>query len=278
MTQSDNLPATWLMAKHPPRLISPEPAQPTAASSAALQAAYHDLAAAEPEVSSTAPWLHHYWQHHASRLAFDLDAVRALAPPGTTIIEAGSLPLLLTLALSRSGYRVEGTDLAPERMAASLDRHRLQVHRLNLETEPLPFPSRHATLVVFNELFEHLRLDPIHTLEEVRRVLAPNGRLLLSTPNLRSLPGLKNLLLHNRGWACCADPYSEYMKLRQLGHMGHVREYTSREVVEFLEAVGFRVEQVVFRGWCGGRWSRLVERAVPSLRPYLSVVASPGHS
>lgn len=264
------------MVLRTPRLIAPEPARPSAAASAALEAAYRTLAAAQPANSRAAAWFHSYWQHHASRLAFDLDAVRQLAPVGATVIEAGSLPLLLTLALSRSGYDVEGTDLAPERMAASIDHCNLLVHQVNVETEPLPFPSGKAQLVLFNEVFEHLRIDPIHTLTEVKRVLAPGGLLLLSTPNLRSIPGLKNLLLHNRAWACGADPYSEYSKLRHLGHMGHVREYTAREVVEFLEAVGFRVQQVVFRGWCGGRWSRLVERAIPSLRPYLTVMASAG--
>ena len=56
--------------------------------------------------------------------------------------------------------------------------------------------------------------------------------------------------------------------------MGHVREYTTREVEEFLSRVGFRVETIVFRGGHGRGLVGLVERLLPSLRPFFSVVAA----
>ena len=39
------------------------------------------------------------------------------------------------------------------------------------------------------------------------------------------------------------DPIAEFGKLRSLGHMGHIREYSTREVRRFLHASGFRVRR-----------------------------------
>jgi hypothetical protein len=44
-----------------------------------------------------------------------------------------------------------------------------------------------------------------------------------------------------------ADPLTEYNKLRSLGHMGHVREYSSGEVLRVLEAFGFAAQYANYR-------------------------------
>ena len=62
-----------------------------------------------------------------------------------------------------------------------------------------PVPDDSYDLVLFNEVFEHLRLDLVFTMTEVRRVLKNDGTLLLSTPNHRSLVGIWTLLWHCRG-------------------------------------------------------------------------------
>jgi hypothetical protein len=47
---------------------------------------------------------------------------------------------------------------------------------------------------------------------------------------------------------CCPNVHEEWTKIAKLGHMGHVREYTPRDVTEFLWRVGFRPEVTVHRG------------------------------
>lgn len=228
----------------------------------------------EPDDPALGLWFQNYSRQHRHRLAADLRMVERCVTPEARILECGAVPLLVTAALVELGYSVRAVDVAPERFAAAIAEFELDVARCDIEAEPLPFADGAFDAVLFNELFEHLRIDPIETLREVHRVLAPGGRLLLSTPNLRSFRGIRNLLLHNQGHAASAGVYRQYEKLESLGHMGHVREYTSREVSEFLAEIGFRVEEIVWRGGHGRGPVGVAERLVPSLRPFFTLIAS----
>jgi hypothetical protein len=76
-----------------------------------------------------------------------------------------------------------------------------------------------------------------------------------------------------------ADPLAEFSKLRTMGHMGHVREYSAREVARFLEASGFSVQSIDYRyhanvrGW-RGKLLRIAYRLAPRrLRREIVIVA-----
>ncbi len=226
-----------------------------------------------PDDPLLADWFVRYRTQHLERLAFDLDLVEECVAPGTRLLEVGAVPLLATAALAELGYRVDAVDVAPQRFAGAIHELGLAVRRCDVEREPLPYPDASFDLVLCSEIFEHLRIDPIATFEEVLRVLRPGGALLLSTPNLRSLRGLRNLIVHHRAHAASGDVHAQYVKLRTLGHMGHVREYTVREVAEFLERVGFAVERVDWRGGHGRGAVGLLERLAPSLRPFFTLLA-----
>lgn len=219
-------------------------------------------------------WFAGYFQQHRTRFAADLAIIEKYLAPGVRILEYGAIPLVMTAALVDRGYEVSAVDIAPERFARTISDLTLAVERCDIESEAVPFADETFDAVVFNELFEHLRIDPIFTMREVHRVLKPGGTLLLSTPNLRSLRGLRNLLFHNQGHAVSAGVYDQYEKLETLGHMGHVREYTTREVAEFLVRVGFRVDTVVFRGGHGRGVVGIAERLAPGLRPFFTLVAT----
>lgn len=218
-------------------------------------------------------WYANYASTQAERLALDLDIVERYVPPGASIVEVGAVPLLLTLALVRRGHEVRAVDIDPSRFAGTIAEHGLDVARCEIETEPLPLADASTDALIFNELLEHLRLGPVFALQEARRVLRPGGLLLLSTPNLRSLDGLWNLIVHSRGYAVSGDVYEEYRKLEWVGHMGHVREYAPGDVKMLLEKVGFSVEAFVFRGRERRAATELICRLRPSLRRFVTVVA-----
>jgi len=226
-----------------------------------------------PDDEAMRPWAEAYARNHRQRLARDLELVKQYVAPGARLVEFGAVPLLLTLSLQRLGFDVTGIDIDPSRFGNAIRNGGLRVIKCDIEEQQVPAPNATFDAALFNELFEHLRIDLIHTMGEVRRVLKPGGLLLLSSPNLRSLQGLENFLLRNRATSCAGDVYGEYEKLRKLGHMGHVREYTTREIVEFLDRVGFRVEHLVFRGDFGRSWMTLAARVIPGFRPFVTYVA-----
>jgi len=219
-------------------------------------------------------WFAKYCRQHQQRLAADLWILRRHVQPQARVLEYGAIPLLMTGALAALDYDVSAIDIRPERFAKAIGDLELEVTRCDVETEPLPFADDAFDAVLFNELFEHLRIDPIFTLREAWRVLRPGGALLMSTPNLRSFRGLRNLMLRNQGHAAAAGVYEQYEKLETLGHMGHVREYTTREITEFLGRIGFRTETLIYRGGHGQGLVGLAERVVPSWRPFFTAVAS----
>lgn len=227
-----------------------------------------------PQDPALGEWFATYRRQHRTRLAADLALVERHVAPGARVLEYGAVPLLATAALTELGYAVSGLDVAPQRFAGAISDLGLDVRECDVETEPVPFADGTFDAVLFHELFEHLRIDLIATFGEVRRVLAAGGVLLLSTPNLRSFRGLRNLLLHGRAHAASGGVYRQYEKLRTLGHMGHVREYTVREVADFLTRAGFEVDEVVYRGGHGRGPVGLAERLAPSLRPFFSLIAT----
>ncbi len=226
-----------------------------------------------PESASLHTWCDNYLSAHARRLAFDVDLVQHYAHAGETLLDVGSVPPLLTGALKRLSYDVQGVDIAPERFESSFARLNVSVAKCNIETEKLPFPDRSFGLVIFNELFEHLRINPIFTMREIFRVARSGGVLLLSTPNVKSLNGIVNFLVRSKAFSCCGSVFDEYEKLSSLGHMGHVREYTPREVCEFLSRIGFHVQKRIYRGSYDGHLQRVIANLIVPLRPFVTVVA-----
>jgi SAM-dependent methyltransferase len=179
---------------------------------------------------------------HEQRYLADLRLVAGLASDGP-IVEVGSAPCHMTALLHLNGYRVVGVDVAPQRVRDLIERIGLDVRCCDAEQSPLPFADGQFTGALLCETFEHLRIDPAFVLSEICRVLSVGGFLLLTTPNVYSLPSVARFALGKS----VADPLMEFGKLRTLGHMGHVREYSAREVSRFIQAFGFAVESVDHR-------------------------------
>ncbi len=214
-----------------------------------IDAAISRAMATMPPDPNLAQWMREYEVNHRHRLAEDLVLLDQHVPPTAQIVEFGSAPLFLTLAVRELGYKIIGLDIIPETFARTIAENGLDIRKVNFETEPLPLPDDSVDVAIFNEVFEHLRVDLIATMSKVRRVLKPGGLLFLSTPNMRSLTGIWALLWHGYGGHTRPDLFWQWGLLQRYGFMGHVREYTPREVSEFLEKLGFRIRRVVFRSY-----------------------------
>lgn len=192
--------------------------------------------------SSIQEWNVEYFRNQKDRYLSDLSLVQRYYRDGD-ILEIGGCPFHFTSILKKSGYPVVSLDIAPERFHAFIEKHNIKVIKCDIENEKLPFKDYQFRLILFNEVFEHLRIDPISTVEEINRVLHPEGFLILTTPNLCSLNNMFSFI-HRQGFD---EPYQEFEKLHTLGHMGHVREYTPGQVKQFLHKTGFEVIKTEYR-------------------------------
>lgn len=219
-----------------------------------------------------------YYRDHKYRIGFDIDYADRYLPKDGKILEIGALPYFLTLPLREKGFRVAVLDKPSGEYSPEITaRYEMDVRLGDLDAEPIPAGDGEYDAVIMNEVFEHLRMNLIFSMREVNRVLRPGGRLLLSTPNLRSIRGLYNLLLKQEAYAVMGGLYHNYSSLETDQVMGHVREYTAKEVADFLSALGFTVEGVIYRGSYSGslfwRMSHYATRVWPQLKPSFSLVA-----
>jgi ubiquinone/menaquinone biosynthesis C-methylase UbiE len=151
------------------------------------------------------------WNEHIARYTFAARFVR-----GKRVLDAGCGAGYGSAELARSALTVVGADCAPEAVDFARERYRLR----NLAFEQascaaLPHPDSSFDLVVAFEVIEHLE----HWREfllETRRVLAPAGQFIVSTPN-------KLYYTESRG-ATGANPF-------------HAHEFTFEEFCSELQAV-----------------------------------------
>ncbi|MFF1376850.1 class I SAM-dependent methyltransferase [Streptomyces sp. NPDC058308] len=143
-----------------------------------------------------------------------------------------------TAAPLLAGHRVIGVDWSQDALRRAHARLPYAV-RGELGDGGLPFASGAADAVLFSEVIEHL-VDPDSALDELRRVLAPGGHLMLSTPNLAAW--------YNRGLLLAGvQPVFSEVSLRAIHGrpgkevVGHLRLYTARALREFVTAAGFEV-------------------------------------
>ena len=126
----------------------------------------------------------------------------------------------------------------------------VKCYQLDVDEEDFPFEDNYFDTVTALELIEHL-FDPDHFLDEVYRVLRPDGIFVLSTPNLASIHNRIALLF---GY----QPFSVMVSLNNsVGHLSfnpggaapdHIRFFTLRSLKELLKIHKFEIMEV--KGSC----------------------------
>jgi SAM-dependent methyltransferase len=199
------------------------------------------LRAREPTRSFVQKWSSYLVEH---RYRFQ-ETLRRLPRGGRplSVLDVGPTHLTLFLKAAFPDWEVwamDRTDGWREYLAPA----GVQFKTCDLDHQPLPFDDGRFDLVLMTEVLEHVFAPPSGVLKEVRRVLRPDGRLILSVPNIASLPNRLRLLF---GVTHLEHPDQQMNKDASWGH-GHLHEYTRREIAGLLTGVGFQVES---QGWLG---------------------------
>lgn len=143
------------------------------------------------------------------------------APYGSVLDVGCGTGTLLEVLRDRGGVRLAGIDLSPEMIRVAREKLGESVDLRVGDAEALPWENGSFAVVTSTISFHHYP-HPVQALREMRRVLVPEGRLVLADawlpPVLRQI---MNLLL-------------------PLGREGDVKVYSRPEVGTFLVAAGFR--------------------------------------
>lgn len=192
-------------------------------------------------------------------------------PPGTRrpVLELGCGPVSMLADVPDPPWPAVVADLALDVVAAA---RRPAVGALCLDVTR-PFPLRDGALagVLMGELIEHV-YDPLALLRECRRVLAPTGLLVLTTPNLAALQDRLTFLFGRAPRQ--VNPAHPYLWM-------HIRPFTVSLLGDVLRRAGLEPVRVRsnYVGWRlrGGRWvkSRTLARLLPGLGGSLVVAARP---
>jgi SAM-dependent methyltransferase len=243
-------------------------------------ASFADLWSATVTDPKLMKWGLAYAKNHQPRVALDVELAQSLRP--RSVLNIGGAPFLFEHLLHQAdpSLQIASIDLEPERFGAFCQSVPFRIIAGNIETgEGLSDIPGTCDLVVFNQVFEHCRIDLVGLMERMAGFLAPDGKLLITTPNGLSMAGMLRMLQGKTGPAL----YPEWSKLEHLGHMGHVREYSLGELDIFFRKCGFTVERAEYRRFPGERSSprslvwktiAMAERRIPWLWPNLLFVLS----
>jgi SAM-dependent methyltransferase len=205
-----------------------------------------------------------YLRTHSRRYALLLDLVRELSPRKILVVGPSYESALLREALPDATVNTLGW----------FD-HRFPLREGEQHTEfdlnEAEYPDLEPhDLIVCCEVIEHLHVSPVPVLRFLADALAPDGRLVLQTPNATALPKRLRMLLGRNPY----DPIRE-----EPGNPGHFHEYTLGELRDALEAAGLDVTRLITANYFdhGSRKNRLYRAAGPvlpgTLREGITVVA-----
>jgi 2-polyprenyl-3-methyl-5-hydroxy-6-metoxy-1,4-benzoquinol methylase len=170
---------------------------------------------------------------------------------GRWFLDIGCATGLLLNHLKQKGWRTTGVELCRESAEYGIQRFGLDIFIGTLEQAA--FPDRFFDVVHFSHLIEHVP-DPRGLLAEVRRVVKPDGHVVLTTPNAGGL----HARFSGPGWRSAIPD--------------HVYLFARRTLRRLLRETGFRVvRQVSWGGIPAGRRPDWLKRPADRLAKALNV-------
>jgi SAM-dependent methyltransferase len=187
-----------------------------------------------------------YWQHVPMWMYEDFRK-RLLRGEPTRCLDVGcAYGTLLFYAIKLLGCDAYAVDFMPYLEPSLIADYDIRYAINNIEREPFPWPVR-FDVILLTEVLEHLNFQAGPTLAKLRALLAPGGRLYLTTPDAAE-------------WGKQTKYYASYADLpmpladAQVPVVDdHVWQFDADELVDLVAAAGFRIIRREYSPGCGSR-------------------------
>ena len=194
-------------------------------------------------------------RYGAERSLAVADVVAAGRPRRVLEIGVGYLSMVLTLrkvlgdTVELSGVEHPGRryldDPAFKSEVAAL---KLDLRTCDVVTDPFPFPAGGFDAVVFSEIIEHLSPAAVpDVLNRLRDLIAPGGRIVVSSPNLAAFYRIASLAFGS-GHVMDTPVDVAYHP----GVHGHMRLYVRGDIYQLAAQAGLRVAEWRWLNWDRG--------------------------
>ncbi len=184
------------------------------------------------------------------RYFYELEQVMKNAANTDLNVEIGASPFVFSVLLKLFGLNFISIDLQPGKFQPIIDEFDLHVEQVDIQRQRFPFDNDQVDYVHFSEVFEHLYINPFHTLSEMHRILKPGGLIYFSTPNFYSVDNLLRIILGKS----FRDGFEEVYRILSEGYPGHIREYTTAEMKKFFNYAGFEVKDLKYKFFSKSRY------------------------
>lgn len=183
-----------------------------------------------------------YMEGNRPRIEADFEFIQENIDRDAAVLDIGGIPPLLAAMLRKKGFHdVSLIDPNVKLYDSYLNSNGIcSIEGDLFQNVGVP---RHFDLVCLNEVIEHLAGNLLEAISHAVALITPGGKLMVTTPNLRSVSGIIALLRYRSGLA--SKPYDtvrmQYERaMAKYGYYGHLREFTEKEVIDLIESFGMK--------------------------------------
>ncbi len=178
-----------------------------------------------------------------------------LGPVFGNVLDAGTGTARIPIALCqlRSAWKLTCIDLSPNMLKVAAENVekagvRSQISLELIDAKVMPYPDNYFDMVISNSIIHHLP-DPLPFLQEVKRVLKPQGALFLRDLLRPEKPEMRDNLVNLYAGDCNAHQ-------KQLFHDSLQAAFTLDEIQTLIETAGLdglRIYESSDRHWTAER-------------------------
>lgn len=193
----------------------------------------------------------------------EFEKILPYIPKTGKLLEIGSFPFTITHELKQKSFNVYGVDF-------NYNNKKYNVVKCDIECQPLPFKDNYFDNVLMMQVLEHLGHNPMFALYEIKRVLKPKGKLILSTPNFFHLRNFVWLLFKGYQW----ELLNMIKHTDRQDYTGHIRTYSMKELEMILRYIGFDIIVKRYLWYESEKYKigGIITRMLPWFRDHLFIV------